>query len=258
VKSIISNEFWNCIKDLFPNNNGKKGRPQMSSRKALSGIIYILENGSKWRFLPRYYGNKSTVHGIFMRWMRIGLFELIMKKIRSLYLTSLKMVPMWCAIDASSIKAPYANWSGKNPVDRSKHGIKKNIIIDQYGTPLALSAGPANRHDSVFFKETMNNLGLFKTDNMKIIAADSAYDAKKLKEFARDHGFVLYAATNKRRNKNIQSLVPSLRWKVEASHSWLNNFRSLKMCWTKTKDTFISFLQLGVSMFVFKRIGFFG
>jgi transposase len=258
MKKIISDEFWNCMKDLFPNNQGKVGRPSMNPRRALSGIMFVLENGSKWRFLPKVYGRPSTIHGTFMRWVRNGTFKSIVDRARSFYLSKLSTVPTWCAIDTSSSKSPYANWSGKNPVDRSKQGIKKSIIVDQQGAPLALSVGPANRHDSILFKETLDDLMEMETNEIKILAADSAYDAYRLRRLARDHGFVLYAATNKRRKKDCRKITPSLRWKVEASHSWLNNFRSLKTCWTRTKEAFVAFLQLGAAVLLFRKGIIFG
>ena len=258
MKKIISDEFWNCMKDLFPNNQGKPGRPPISPRRALSGIMFILENGSKWRFLPACYGKPSTVHGTFMRWVRNGTFKLVINRARSFYLSMLGYVPTWCAIDASSSKAPYANWSGANPVDRSKRGVKKNIIVDQHGAPLALAVGAANRHDSVFFEETLDDLVNLETERIKVLAADSAYDAMRLKRLSREKGFVLYAATNKRRRKDCAKIKPGLRWKVEASHSWLNNFRSLKTCWTRTKEAFVALLQLGAAMLLFRKGIIFG
>ena len=254
MKKIISDEFWNCMQDLFPSHNGKPGRPPISPRKALSGIMFVLENGSKWRFLPRSYGKVSTVHGTFMRWVRNGVFKSIIDRARSFYLANQTEIPAWFAIDASSSKAPYAEWAGKNPTDRSKNGIKKNIIVDRHGAPLALSIGAANRHDSTFFKQTLDDLIELKTEQVKILAADSAYDAKNLKKMARDKTFLLYAATNKRRRKNCEVLRPGFRWKVEASHSWLNNFRSLKICWTKTKESFFALLQLGAAVILFRKI----
>ena len=210
--------------------------------------MYILENGSKWRFLPRVYGKPSTVHGTFMRWIKNGVFKSIVARARKFYLSSLGSVPTWCAIDASVSKSPFANWAGKNPVDCSKHGIKKNIIVDLHGAPLALAVGAANRHDSMFFRATLDDLVELKTDTFKILAADSAYDAKRLRKLSKERGFVLYAATNVRRKRGCKKIKPGLRWKVEASHSWLNNFRSLKTCWTKTKDAFFALLQLGASV----------
>jgi transposase len=258
MKKIISDEFWNCMKDLFSNNQGKPGRPPISARKALSGIMFVLENGSKWRFLPGMYGKPSTVHGTFMRWVRNGTFKLISNRAREFYLSNLETIPTWCAIDASSSKAPFASWSGKNPVDRSKRGIKKTIIVDLHGAPLALAVGAANRHDSIFVKEALDDMVKLETDNFKILAADSAYDAKRLRVLAKERGFVLYLATNKRRRRDCKRIMPSFRWKVEASHSWLNNFRSLKTCWTKTKEAFVAFLQLGASVVLFRKGIIFG
>jgi transposase len=258
MKKIISDDFWNCMKDLFQTNQSKPGRPPISPRKALSGIMFVLENGSKWRFLPRIYGKPTTVHGTFMRWVRKGTFKSVIETARTFYLSKQKEMPSWCAIDASNSKAPYANWSGKNPTDRSKRGIKKNIIIDLNGAPLALSVGAANRHDSFFFKETLDDLMALESKMTKILAADSAYDSVRLRNLAYNKGFVLYAATNKRRKRNMKRIIPSLRWKVEASHSWLNNFCSLKTCWTKTKDAFIGLLQLSASVLLFRKGIIFG
>jgi putative transposase len=258
MSKIISDDFWNCMKDLFSNNKGKAGRPPISARKALSGIMFVLENGSKWRFLPRIYGKPSTVHGTFMRWVRNGTFKAIVDRSRQFYLANLSETPKWCAIDTSSSKAPFANWAGKSPVDRSKHGIKKSIIVDLNGAPLALAVGAANRHDSIFVKETLDDIVKLETNCFKILAADSAYDSKRLRTLAKKRGFVLYSAINKRRSRDYKRIKPSFRWKVEASHSWLNNFRSLKTCWTKTKEAFVALLQLGASVVLFRKGIIFG
>lgn len=257
VKEIISDEFWNCMKDLFTKSYGKPGRPPMSPREALSGIMYVLENGCKWRFLPKIYGPASTVHGTFMRWAANGVFEAVMKRSREFYF-SRGCIPKWCAIDSSSSKAPYATWAGKNPTDRSKHGIKKSIATDWYGTPIAIAVGPANRHDSVYFDEIVDDLDIFEKDVLGVMEADSAYDAKRCRNKARSNNFVLFASTNKRRRKDMQKIKPGSRWKVEPSHSWLNNFRGLKICWTKSKEAFKSFLQLGASILMFRRVIIFG
>ncbi|MBM3887136.1 transposase, partial [Candidatus Dependentiae bacterium] len=57
-------------------------------------------------------------------------------------------------------------------------------------------------------------------------------------------GFVLHAATNKRRRKDIPVIKPKGRWRVEATHSWLNNFRSVKTCFAKTPEVYVATLQI--------------
>ncbi|MBM3887126.1 transposase, partial [Candidatus Dependentiae bacterium] len=67
-------------------------------------------------------------------------------------------------------------------------------------------------------------------------------------------GFVLHAATNKRRRKDIPVIKPKGRWRVEATHSWLNNFRSVKICYAKCQEAFLGFLLLACSIQLFRMI----
>ena len=58
-----------------PPKNPMGGRPAENKRKVLRGIFWILDNGAKWKDLPRRYGTKSTVHRWFQKWVRDGEFE---------------------------------------------------------------------------------------------------------------------------------------------------------------------------------------
>ncbi len=92
-------------------------------------------------------------------------------------------------------------------------------------------------------KETLDDMVKLETNTFKVLAADSAYDVKRLRDLAKDHGFVLHSAINNRRKQNCNRVVPGSRWKVEASRSWLNNFRSLKTCWKKRKKPLLHFFS---------------
>ena len=41
----------------------------------MQGIFWILDNGAKWKDLPREFGSKSTVHRWFQIWTQAGVFE---------------------------------------------------------------------------------------------------------------------------------------------------------------------------------------
>jgi putative transposase len=56
----------------------KGGRPAMDKRLALRGIFWVLDNGAKWKDLPRAFGSKSSVHKYFTMWTRGGVFEGLM------------------------------------------------------------------------------------------------------------------------------------------------------------------------------------
>lgn len=48
------------------------GRPPTDNRQALRGIFWILDNGAKWKDLPREFGSKSAVHRWFTEWVNGG------------------------------------------------------------------------------------------------------------------------------------------------------------------------------------------
>jgi len=252
---IISDLLWKEIKSELPIKKSNLGRPEWSPRKTLEGVFFILTTGAQWRFLPREYGFKSTVHGKFRKWVKMGVFNKIMNKAKSFYIKSNRRLGNWAAIDTSHSKAPFANWAGKNPTDRRKHGIKKSIIVDINGAPLAVIVGPSNKHDSKFFAPTLNELNL---NNFDIITADSAFDSKELRDLSQENKITLKAATNKRRKKECKNYRPAARWIVERTFGWLVWHRGIKTCWAKTKSSFLAFVQFAASAQLFRMGGLFG
>ncbi|WP_090198967.1 transposase [Erythrobacter sp. HL-111] len=41
----------------------------------VSGIIFVIRNGLRWRDGPPAYGPRKTIHNRFIRWIRLGLFN---------------------------------------------------------------------------------------------------------------------------------------------------------------------------------------
>jgi putative transposase len=53
------------------------GRPRIDFRQALNGIIYRLRSGCQWNHLPKEFGDDSSIHRWFQRWVDDGIFEKI-------------------------------------------------------------------------------------------------------------------------------------------------------------------------------------
>jgi putative transposase len=254
MKTILAEKIWTVAQPILQTGNQSVGRPEFDPRKAFFGILFILENGIKWRCLPAEYGKVSTVHGKFMKWIRDEKIQRVFEMIRNEYLLKSDAFDNWYAVDTSYSKAPYAKYGGRNPTDRGKRGIKKNLAIDSQGAPLAIGVGPANQHDSQTLLEILITIKQIQKTALSIVALDSAYDSKKLRTDAAKIGFVLHASTNKRRRKDCPIIKPKGRWRVEHSHSWLNNFRSIKTCYAKYKETFLGFLQIAATIQLFRML----
>ena len=248
----ISDSVWNVIKNVFPVKKSRVGRPPLDQKLVLEGIRFIIESGAQWKMMPKKYGSKSAVHRTFRLWIKGKVFENIMNIARAEYSKSQGEDWQWFAVDASFSKAPLAHeWSGKNPTDRGKKGVKKSIIVDQNGAPLAICVGPANVHDSKYLLPTINQLNRVFS-KPAILAADSAYDAEILRKECAKKNIALLASTNKRKNKNAHIFKSKGRWIIEQFFGILHWKRGLKTCWAKTLESFLSFLQLTAAERLFK------
>ncbi len=54
-----------------------RGRPRADARRALDGIIFRLRSGCQWNRLPKEFGDDSTIHRTFQRWVDRGVFTRI-------------------------------------------------------------------------------------------------------------------------------------------------------------------------------------
>jgi len=53
------------------------GIPGVDDRRIVSGIIFVIRNGLRWRDAPIGYGPHKTIYNRFIRWSRLGVFNKI-------------------------------------------------------------------------------------------------------------------------------------------------------------------------------------
>ena len=69
------------IKHLIP----KTRKPSVvSNYRFLSALLYIIENGCKWRALPTKYGNWHTIYMRFNRWSKNVTIKRILQELQSM------------------------------------------------------------------------------------------------------------------------------------------------------------------------------
>ena len=74
---LLSDEQWELIEPLFPvpkRRRDKRGRPWAANRACLEGILWILQTGAAWRFLPSEFPSPSTCWRRLQRWEEQGVW----------------------------------------------------------------------------------------------------------------------------------------------------------------------------------------
>jgi transposase len=72
--------FWltaNQMRRIMPFFPRSHGKPRVDDRRVISGIVFVLRNGLRWRDAPAEYGPHKTLYNRFVRWTRMGVFERI-------------------------------------------------------------------------------------------------------------------------------------------------------------------------------------
>jgi putative transposase len=75
----VPNELWNKIEPILAQYDPPKrmGRKRIDQRRALNGTIYRLRSGVQWNELPKEFGDDSSVHRTFQRWVKLKVFDRI-------------------------------------------------------------------------------------------------------------------------------------------------------------------------------------
>eukprot|EP01040_Poterioochromonas_malhamensis_P020839 gene20839-24991_t len=93
----LSDAQMRKIEPYFPLSHGV---PRVDDRRIISGIIFILRNGLRWRDAPKDYGPPKTIYNRFIRWSRLGVVNRIFAD-----LAGKADIPDRLMIDSTHLKA---------------------------------------------------------------------------------------------------------------------------------------------------------
>lgn len=85
------------IEPYFPLSHGVA---RVDDRRVISGIIFVIKNGLRWRDAPSGYGPHKTIYNRFVRWSRLGVFNKIFSELARTVGKSSRLM-----IDATHLKA---------------------------------------------------------------------------------------------------------------------------------------------------------
>jgi transposase len=94
---LLSEAQMRRIEPYFPLSHGIA---RVDDRRVISGIVFVIRNGLRWRDAPPGYGPHKTIYNRFVRWSRLGVFNNIFAE-----LARKGRKPSLLMIDATHLKA---------------------------------------------------------------------------------------------------------------------------------------------------------
>ena len=166
-------------------------------------------------------------------WQEAGIWQLIHFAVLD-WLARSERIDWSCAVvDGSLIRAVFGGQkTGPNATDRAKLGSKRHLICDGQGVPLAIQLTGANRNDSQQALALIDAVPPLQgkcgrpRSRPDCVLGDHGYDAEAIRQGLRARHIVPWLA---RRNTEHGSGLGRLRWVVERSFAWLNQFRRLRI-----------------------------
>jgi transposase len=76
-QKLLTDEQWQLVEPLLPKprrRKDKRGRPLAPNRACLEGILWILQTGAAWRFLPEEFPSPTTCWRRLRQWEDEGVW----------------------------------------------------------------------------------------------------------------------------------------------------------------------------------------
>ncbi len=120
IRNRLTNEQWGLIVGVFP-PPASTGRPPVSRRDVVDGILWIMRTGAPWRDLPEEFGKWGAVWDLFDKWNADGTLDEILHRLRAARVELGEIdLEVWC-VDGPVVRgARGAGGGGKKTTRRSR------------------------------------------------------------------------------------------------------------------------------------------
>jgi transposase len=121
----ITPEQFEKIKDSLPIQRGNVSLPNL---QVVNAILFIAEQGCKWRGLPERFGKWHSVYMRLNRWSKNGVLERVFEKLQQEQIVRIKIEAF--SLDSTSVKV---HPDGTGALKKTGHKPSANPAAD--GTP---------------------------------------------------------------------------------------------------------------------------
>src|SRR3982751_4945717 len=95
----ITEAQYERIKDVLPK---QRGNVRMSNLQVLNAVLYVAEQGCKWRGLPQRFGRWHTVYTRLNRWSKNGVLDRVFEELQHAQIVRIKIEAV--ALDSTIVK----------------------------------------------------------------------------------------------------------------------------------------------------------
>ncbi len=265
----LTDEEWKLLEPVLDESRRKRKHPL---RQVTESILYVLEQGCKWRALPGRL-KWQLVYYYFRAWKKDGtIFRLSTHLLPRLRRSQGRenVLPSSGVIDTQSVKTKHGGLRLGKDANKKVSGRKRLILTDTQGNLMASLVQGAGEHDSAHVGAL---LWMAKRSGAATylgqVFADLAF-RKRGERQASEQGVRMVIKSRERKRRTTaqkaagmkknprpepeQGAPKDKRWVVERSISWLGNFRRLGRDYEKTPSSSAAWIMLAASAMAVRKI----
>ena len=118
----ITKEQYEKIEKYLPR---QRGNVSMTNLQMINAILYVTENGCKWRALPKTYGNWHTVYVRMNRWSKNGVLQRVFEALQLEGIIRIKVEAV--CLDSTSVKV---HPDGTGALKKADHNPSEDPVED--------------------------------------------------------------------------------------------------------------------------------
>ncbi|HEU5443949.1 MAG TPA: IS5 family transposase [Pseudolabrys sp.] len=220
----LNDEQWRQIEPHLPTD--VRGKERVDDRTVISGILYVLRCGCRWKDCPPEYGPPTTIYNRFVRWAERGVWERLFRELAARGRSGdIQM------IDSTHVKAHRSASGGKGgsrkqAIGRSRGGrnTKIHAIADAKGRLLSVLLTAGQAHDC-----PPAPLLIRRTSVADTLLGDTAYDSSPFRQWLQARGTkpVFLNKANRKRPFRFDKKAYRQRHRIENAFCRLKDFRRI-------------------------------
>jgi transposase len=95
----ITSEQFSRIETFLP---VQRGNVSLTNLQVVNAILYVAENGCKWRALPKRFGNWHTIYTRMNRWAKAGVLDRLFEELQHQQLVRIRIEAV--SLDSTIVK----------------------------------------------------------------------------------------------------------------------------------------------------------
>jgi transposase len=170
----------------------------------------------------------TAVYQQTQRWMRAGVFEILVEDVRSLLreFAGRKPQPTAMIVDSRTLQStPESGARAGYDGAKRRKGSKVHAAVDTLGHLLALHVTAANEQDRAQVERLAEEVQQITGSTVQLAYVDQGYTGPNAADAAAQHGIQLEVVKHTEAKRGFV-LLPR-RWVVERSFAWAARFRRL-------------------------------